>query len=71
MSVIDHVLGLAFDLGGRLLGLAFLWWSAWALLMAGIERMLAVASCVEAAREARRQGRAPILRAWLRFGAKR
>lgn len=41
-------------------------WLVFALAQAALTQVLSVAALLEAAHEARRQGRAPILRAWLR-----
>lgn len=41
-------------------------WLVAAVAVKAIERVLCVATLIEAAKEARRQGRAPILRLWLR-----
>lgn len=65
---IDMLTLAVFRLVAGVSAVALVTYAAAALVMAAIERVFAVAACVEAANEARRQGRAPILRAWLRFG---
>ena len=67
-QAIDAWMLVGFRLLSGAAGLALMVWLVAALAMRATERVLAVAACVEAAREARRQGRAPILRAWLRLG---
>lgn len=62
------VLFLLFAGGCVGLGIVALWFCFFHLLMAAIERTLAVSSLVEAALEAHDQGRAPIFRAWRGFG---
>lgn len=63
----------AFRLTCGLAGLALALLVVAVLALCALERTLCVAAIVEAANEARKQGRAPILKAWLRrdsWGAK-
>ncbi len=55
---------LAMATGG---GIVALWWGLAALVRRALLATLEVATIVEAAREAKRQDRAPILRAWTRL----
>jgi hypothetical protein len=64
MDKIDLVLFRLFTTACMAGGLLLIWYGLFCLLMAAIERTLAVSSCVEAAIEAHSQGRAPLFRAW-------
>ncbi len=59
-----------FFVGSLLLGLLVLWFACWQMLFMCLEAVLNVGSLMEAAIEAKRQGRAPIFKAWLRRGGK-
>lgn len=48
-------------------GVVMLWWAGCLLARRALLATLEVAAIVEAAREAKRQDRAPILRAWTRL----
>ena len=68
MEYIDAFIFLMYRVTFWIVGIAFVCGAVCASVRWALCKILDVATLIEAAHEARDQGRAPLLRAWLRIG---